>query len=146
MKTIFLISNMMFLIAFASLVIAVACSVSQIPCADDTCNETSCINHDGKRTGSCNNNGICESGEECGCKDCVLEHVSSSCSTDLLCSSSGFCMENCTTLEDEFTLTDIFSFTKEIPAAADVHVHNFDYWILDEYGNLQQVEVSIKSW
>jgi len=135
------------LLALVGLVAGTICNVSQIPCADNSCNETSCINHDGKRTGICNENGICESDEECGCKDCILEYVDGSCESDLLCSSSGACMENCTTIEDElFSFTEIFSFIKDVPATANVYVSNFDYWILDEYGNQQPVEVSLKAW
>jgi len=147
MKTIFLIANSMFFLALAGLVFATVCNISQIPCSDNTCNETDCDKHGGKRLGSCNDNGVCELGEECGCRDCILEYVNTSCSSNLLCSSSGFCMENCTALvSEEVSLIDIFAFTKTAPKTANVFVANFDYWILDEYGNQQSVEVGLKTW
>jgi hypothetical protein len=133
------------MILAAHLVFAAACSTGQIACADSTCNETSCKDHGGKRLGDCNSNGICEPGEECGCRDCILENQAGSCISGL-CSSSGFCMENCTGLVNEFSLADIFSFTKTVPSNSDIYVSTFDYWILDEYGNQIPVEVGLRAW
>jgi hypothetical protein len=146
MKLLLILTMVLFSAALASFALAAACDIGEIACADDSCNADNCALNQGKKTGSCNNNGACDSGEECGCRDCILDEVNSSCSSGY-CSSSGFCMNNCTiSLDEPLALDEIFSFIKKTPATANVFVDNFNYWIVDEYGNQIPVEVSIKIW
>jgi hypothetical protein len=93
----------------------------------------------------CNNDAVCDSGEQCGCRDCIGS--AAACSSGLLCSSSGACMENCTSLTSgSVHLSTLFSYSKTMPDNANVFGAVFDSWIVDEFGNMHRVEVGVKTW